>query len=302
MDWDPAGLPHASVPSVPEDKRDLLELPRAGSVQVRVTDSGVGLSPEQLSQICSEGVQFNANQLQAGQGSGLGLFISKGLAVQHGGGLSVASEGLGKGAAFTLELPVHIKASSPSAALLSLRDVPPIKFSSPHHCHTCSIVETESDTQPVTSSERTRRLSQVKRILVIDDAESNRKMLMRLLKARGYLCEQAEDGQRGIELYQALCERGEAVNVIVMDYEMPVMDGPTATKKLRELGCTCLIVGVTGNLLPEDVDHFKRQGANAVLGKPLDIAAFEEMLRKPPPWCMAEPAVHSGVLSVLAHS
>jgi CheY-like chemotaxis protein len=63
-----------------------------------------------------------------------------------------------------------------------------------------------------------------------------------------------------------------------MDYEMPVMNGPTATKALREAGCDVLIIGVTGNLLPEDVRYFRRHGADAVLGKPLDIQAFEQLL------------------------
>jgi signal transduction histidine kinase len=67
-------------------------------VRIAVKDSGAGLSPQQLAEICAEGVQFNANELQAGQGSGLGLFISKGIVEQHGGKLVVESEGLGKGA------------------------------------------------------------------------------------------------------------------------------------------------------------------------------------------------------------
>jgi signal transduction histidine kinase len=69
-----------------------------------VKDSGTGLSASQLEEICAEGVQFNANELQAGQGSGLGLFISKGIVEQHGGRLLVESEGLGKGVTFTASL------------------------------------------------------------------------------------------------------------------------------------------------------------------------------------------------------
>ena len=238
-------------------------LPRAGSIAVMVRDSGVGLSESQLAEICTEGTQFNANLLQAGQGSGLGLYISKGLAQQHGGDLTVTSEGLGKGANFCLELPLY---------RLSLPQTPP-----PTHLHLNPLQEQKDGKGDFSS--QIQHVMHTQRILVVDDAVSNRKLLMRLLKARGFLCEQAEDGQQALDVYRALRDRGEHVDTVVMDYEMPVMDGPTATRTLRQqLGCTCLIVGVTGNLLPDDVDHFKRQGADAVLGKPLNVKAFEDML------------------------
>lgn len=69
-------------------KRSLASLCRAGSIIIFVTDSGAGLFPQQLAEICSEGVQFNADELQASQGSGLGLFISKGIVEQYGGELT----------------------------------------------------------------------------------------------------------------------------------------------------------------------------------------------------------------------
>eukprot|EP00601_Ochromonadales_sp_CCMP2298_P000035 CAMPEP_0173180008 /NCGR_PEP_ID=MMETSP1141-20130122/6460_1 /TAXON_ID=483371 /ORGANISM="non described non described, Strain CCMP2298" /LENGTH=128 /DNA_ID=CAMNT_0014102777 /DNA_START=1 /DNA_END=384 /DNA_ORIENTATION=- len=59
---------------------------------------------------------------------------------------------------------------------------------------------------------------------------------------------------------------------------MPVMNGPTATKQLREMGCDSYIVGVTGNVMQADVDVFMDAGANAVLAKPLRIEIFESMM------------------------
>lgn len=53
------------------------------------------------------------------------------------------------------------------------------------------------------------------------------------------------------------------------------MDGPTATRKLREMGCDSFIVGVTGNVLPSDVQHFLRNGANGVIPKPLKVPDLE---------------------------
>jgi signal transduction histidine kinase len=80
---------------------------KTGSVQVEVIDTGAGMSQEQLARLFRDGIQFNVNDLQAGNGSGLGLYISKGLAEQHGGTLDVSSKGLGFGTTFTLTLPLY---------------------------------------------------------------------------------------------------------------------------------------------------------------------------------------------------
>jgi len=167
------------------------------------------------------------------------------------------------GSTFSIELPLYRQT--------------PAKPDLTTPAKTSDRMEMKDETSTEAASAR-RAVNAPPRVLVVDDAVSNRKMLIRLLKTRGYECDQAEDGQQAIDVYRALQGKREPVDIIVMDYEMPVMNGPTATKKLRYLGCTCLIVGVTGNLLPEDVDFFKEQGADAVLGKPLNVKAFEEVL------------------------
>ena len=113
-----------------------------------------------------------------------------------------------------------------------------------------------------------------KRLLVVDDVPSNRKMLIRVLSKNGHTCEQAQDGQVALDMFLA-CDPAAPYEMILMDFEMPVMNGPTATKKLREMGCACPIVGVTGNVLAADVEYFMSQGADAVLAKPLQMAALE---------------------------
>jgi CheY-like chemotaxis protein len=238
-----------------------LSLAPAGNVRIAVKDSGAGLSPQQLAEICAEGVQFNPNELQAGQGSGLGLFISKGIVEQHGGKLVVTSEGLGKGATFTIALPsFHARPGSPmdsSTPVVNLTQ----RLSGAAH-------------PQVIAAAMTR-----KSLLLVDDSAPNRKMLVRLLSAKGYVCEQAEDGAVAVRKYVEMVERGEPPDAILMDYEMPVMNGPSATARLRELGCACLIVGVTGNLLPQDVAFFKESGADAVLPKPIVLEDFERRLQ-----------------------
>ena len=78
-----------------------------GYFQLNVRDSGVGMSEDQISRLFGEGVQFNANDLQSGKGSGLGLFIARNLVLQHKGDLSASSEGIGNGAVFKLQLPLY---------------------------------------------------------------------------------------------------------------------------------------------------------------------------------------------------
>jgi hypothetical protein len=94
-----------------QDNKDVIinlqeEYVSSGSLVLSVTDTGAGMSPENLKQLFQEGVQFNANKLQAGQGSGLGLWISQGIVGLHRGKLSATSQGEGFGSTFTLELPV----------------------------------------------------------------------------------------------------------------------------------------------------------------------------------------------------
>ncbi|KAJ1429435.1 histidine kinase-like ATPase [Ochromonadaceae sp. CCMP2298] len=102
----PGGMPGHVHIVLPEEQRGLLSYPRAGSVRISVVDSGAGLSEQQLLDIGQEGLQFNASALQGGGGSGLGIFISKGLVLQHGGLMTVTSPGLGRGVSTTLEFPL----------------------------------------------------------------------------------------------------------------------------------------------------------------------------------------------------
>ena len=265
---------HNPVIVLPPESVHLLEQPRAGSIRISVTDSGVGLTVEQLAQICSEGVQFNANELQAGKGSGLGLFITKGIVEQHGGTLTVSSAGLGTGTTFTVELPLYYRIAKPAMN------------SNLFKCHVAP--QTTDHTVGVTPTTRSYSLSLSaadldglelrRRILVVDDAASNRKMLIRILKANGYVCEQAEDGQQALDRYVESVESGELFYAIIMDFEMPVMNGPTATGHLRAMGCTVPIIGVTGNMLPDDIKYFKAQGATEIMAKPLNMTLFENII------------------------
>jgi CheY-like chemotaxis protein len=108
-------------------------------------------------------------------------------------------------------------------------------------------------------------------VLVVEDAIRNRKMLCRLLANGGYLVTQAENGQIGFDLVSK--NPGE-YDMILMDFEMPVMDGPAATKAIRAIDYKGPIIGITGNVLETDRKLFIAAGANEVLFKPLTLRAF----------------------------
>jgi len=238
------------------------DLHQTGWIQIEVTDTGPGMTEEQLATVFESGVQFNRNKNQKGGGSGLGLFIAKGIVDQHNGILEVTSEGMGKGSSFVCKLPVYCK---PKHQKIGNMVVP--------------VSGDESISERVSSSwldERNDR-DLCYRILVVDDAPMNRKLLTRLLMKRGHHVDMAEDGLQAYEKVVAEMKEGRRYDTILMDFQMPVMDGPTATQRIRMEGCDSFIVGITGNVLPQDVEYFKTCGADDVLGKPFQVEQLEYM-------------------------
>lgn len=120
-------------------------------------------------------------------------------------------------------------------------------------------------------------------VLVVDDALPNRKMLVRILEKSGHTCTSACNGQEAVSAIHAdriaaeTDPRHVRIDTILMDYEMPVLNGPDATRVLRESGCTAIIIGVTGNVLSEDISHFKSMGADEVLAKPIQVGRLDEL-------------------------
>jgi signal transduction histidine kinase/CheY-like chemotaxis protein len=220
-----------------------------GYIKVKVKDSGAGMSKEQLSQLFQHGVQFNVNELQAGQGSGLGLYIAKGILEGHQGRLYANSEGLGLGSTFTLEIPMYVIEGDNEDTLDGEGTEASFLFSEPSSF----------------------------RILVVDDSLSNRKLLCRILTNKGHDVEEADDGSEAVAKVKQSLSENRCYDTILLDYEMPIMNGPDAAIQIRALGCDSFIVGVTGNMLPEDVAHFRSCGANALLGKPFKMKSLEDL-------------------------
>ena len=129
-----------------------------------------------------------------------------------------------------------------------------------------------------------------KKLLIVDDVGTNRRMLRRLLELRGHHCEEAVDGLEALNMVEEALQfsndkEGSDVNIgidwksrnydaIFMDFVMPKMNGPEATRAIRELGYTGPVVGVTGNALHDDKLKFIHAGAKHVIIKPLKMNAL----------------------------
>lgn len=212
--------------------------------------------------------------LQKGQGSGLGLSFCKQIVNFHGGTISVTSKE-GKGSRFEFKIPFPI--ATPSAC--------PFHMESTYIQPYTSLNNKSSERQPYMAVANKVRKSEVDiearapvlapqvqvpdmsalKVLVVDDADSNRKMLMMLVKKMGFTAKSTEDGQQTVNVILADMER---YQLILMDNLMPVMNGSDAAKVLRRAGYPYLIIGITGNVMNDDLAEFLASGADMVIAKP----------------------------------
>eukprot|EP00607_Mallomonas_marina_P010245 CAMPEP_0182421464 /NCGR_PEP_ID=MMETSP1167-20130531/6881_1 /TAXON_ID=2988 /ORGANISM="Mallomonas Sp, Strain CCMP3275" /LENGTH=311 /DNA_ID=CAMNT_0024598645 /DNA_START=148 /DNA_END=1083 /DNA_ORIENTATION=- len=295
-------------------------------LEVRVVDSGAGISKENISKVFNDIVQFSPGKLQQGGGSGLGLWISRKIVDLHDGTVSVSSEGEGYGCCFTLELPIHeyfgegrresrstrvSPCPSPQDNPDSLRTASPLSHTDlsmsmdqladqslsqtnkkntnqldtifQNSRRTSPLCQHDVNNDPIasntTASDTPNLLTRTSlRLMVVDDAVVTRKMICRGLKTRGYQdIMEAEDGQDALtQLMRSVMEEvSPSVQAVLMDYQMPHMDGPTAARRMRENGYKGVIIGVTGNALPADIHRFITNGADSVLTKPVGIEMLD---------------------------
>jgi CheY-like chemotaxis protein len=153
---------------------------------------------------------------------------------------------------------------------------PPTHQSASHHA---SAREETATAPSVISSEALRaKLLFEKRALIVDDSATNRKFVNRLLRTKIGTRDEAEDGQQAVSMVERARAEGAPYDVILMDYVMPVMDGPTATAQVRRNGFQGIILGVTGNGHQAEIDLFKSAGADRILVKPLSADQFHAIM------------------------
>lgn len=251
----------------------LAKVTNLGSISVEVIDEGAGMTPEQVATVFEDGTQFDRNKLQAGGGSGLGLNIARGIVLEHGGTLTCSSKGLGRGSTFTLCTALYSdnRPSLPNEMTPSHKD-------GKRGFRPTSEMSDYTDRMPDEENGLIYTEFSIPnfRVLVVDDSVTNRKLCQRLLERNGHTTEGACNGEEAVAMVKESMKTGKFYDCILLDYEMPIMNGPDACQLMRKMGCSSYIAGVTGNVMSEDVDHFRDCGANWVLPKPFQLKALED--------------------------
>ena len=211
---------------------------RDGRLIYRVTDTGIGLAPEQLARLFTPFEQADSSTTRKYGGTGLGLSISQGLARLMGGSIRVESE-LGLGARFELELPGTPVAASAVPA---------------------------PDARGTPTAQRPQRLAGL-RLLVAEDNAINQLVLGDMLASEGATVAPVGNGREALE---AVERAPRDFDLVLMDVQMPEMDGLEATRRLRALAPELPIVGQTAHALNEELEKCLQAGMTYVLTKPID--------------------------------
>ena len=201
----------------------------ADGVRFRVVDTGIGLTREQSARLFARFAQADPSISRTYGGTGLGLAICHKLVTLMGGAIAVDSE-QGRGSTFTFTIPLAI------APAVGADDRPPAATG---------------------------------RILLIEDHDAIREIVVSVLSPLGYAVEMAENGLIGLER-----ARLAAFDLILVDSQMPVMDGAAATRAIRALGgahVSTPIVAITAHTDRGRLAALADAGVDACLGKPIDI-------------------------------
>ncbi|MCL2193161.1 MAG: ATP-binding protein, partial [Treponema sp.] len=221
---------------------------RDNVLSVEVRDTGIGISQENLSRLFRAFEQAEADTQHKFGGTGLGLAISKRIVEMMDGTIWAESE-RGKGSRFAFTLPFETGNPVENAEGLD---------------------ELSQDLAPGCFAGYT--------ILLAEDVDINREIVVSLLEPTGITVDCAEDGKQALRMFTEAPDR---YDMIFMDLQMPKLDGMTATRRIRKLGTkkakTVPIVAMTANAFQEDIDDCLSSGMNDHLGKPLD---FKQVLGK----------------------
>lgn len=220
----------------------------------KVKDSGIGIKPEFHQSIFDPFSQAEDAMTRNYGGVGLGLAVSRDLARAMGGDIVVEST-LGKGSTFFLTIDPGEQTP------LSATD----QAHSNQHAQTNDSPQPAQTTAP-TSSPQFKNA----RVLIVDDSEDNRVLLKHYFKSTGAQVVFANDGQQAINTVQDAINSNEPFQLILMDMQMPVLDGYHATVKLRNQGITVPIIAITAHALAGDREHCLSAGCDEYMTKPVD--------------------------------
>jgi CheY-like chemotaxis protein len=231
----------------------------ATTLEVSVTDTGIGIAPEQLEKLFSRFTQADSSTTRRYGGTGLGLAISKKLVELMGGQIGAASEP-GKGSRFWFVLPLSV-----TSAMATESGVP----------------AGAGGNARVASSAATAAPKQSRgRLLLVEDNVVNQRVATHMLSKMGCEVDVAQHGREAIERLGRSC-----YDLILMDCQMPEMDGFEATRLIRNPASGVLdpavpVIAMTANAFAEDRERCLAAGMNDFLAKPVDRRTLALMLAK----------------------
>ena len=216
-----------------------------------VSDNGMGMSADFKDTIFDAFTRAESSMTNKIQGTGLGMAITKNLVEAMGGTIDVESE-LGQGSCFEVLIDLRIAED---------------RF--------------VSSTEQAEKDEPAGNVLKGMRFLCAEDNELNAEILMELLKIEGAECTICENGKRVLEAFEQSAPGD--YDMILMDVQMPVMNGYEATKAIRrsshELAKTIPIIAMTANAFSEDIQHSLAAGMNAHVSKPVEMKVLEKTIR-----------------------
>jgi PAS domain S-box-containing protein len=236
-------------------------------LEIDVIDTGIGLEAEQLGRLFTPFMQADASTTRKYGGTGLGLAISKRLLGMLGGEISVTSRP-GQGSTFTLRLPVEYP--PPAVADESLNRVP----NGPRAAERIAIT---NQTARGALPPRLKQKGALEgcRVLLVEDCPDNQRLIATILRRAGASVELANNGREAIDrLLQDQGAEAEPFGVVLMDMQMPVMDGYQATARLRDAGYSGAIVALTAHAMADDRLRCLSAGCDDYLIKPVQREAL----------------------------
>jgi len=226
---------------------------------IKVSDTGQGMTREQIDKQFDEYTRFNLEINRTTGGTGLGMAITHNLVKMMGGQISVRSKP-GEGTTFTIRIPQEIIGSEVLGREVTDK-LQLFYFANQMHQRHPKIVR-----EPMPYG----------RVLVVDDMPSNMDVAKLLLNPYGLHIDTAESGFEAIELIK----NGKEYDIIFMDHLMPKMDGVEAARELRKLGYKHPIFALTANAMIGQKDVFLGSGFDGYISKPIDIRQLNDSLNK----------------------
>jgi CheY-like chemotaxis protein len=211
---------------------------------IDVIDTGIGVASDAIGKIFDPFLQADGSVARRFGGTGLGLAISKRFSEMLGGGIRVKSK-VGKGSVFTVTI-----------------DTGPLNDVRMLDQHQLEMQWTEQEDE----EHHAQFVLPACHILVVDDNKANRNLLSLMLQKAGANVQLASNGREAVDL----ASKGR-FDVILMDMQMPIMDGYTATSRLREQGQTLPIIALTGHAMKGDEEKCLRAGCTGYLTKPVKM-------------------------------